>query len=106
MDGVALALAIELEEGEGVAMDEARAGEALFQLGRLGSIARMKWAGTWVARRVVETTRMEVRCMLDTCLVRVVNVCCGFGIEAVVGVGIGVVGGSEMVEGDETLITF
>jgi hypothetical protein len=103
VDGVALALAIELEEGEGVAMDEARAGEAIFQLGRLGSMARMKWAGTWAARRVVETTRMEVKCMLDGGLMRVVDVFCGVDIEAVVGVG---VGGSEMVEGEEMLIAF
>ncbi len=44
--------------------------------------------------------------MLDGGLVRIVNVCCGFDIEAVVGVGVGVVGGSEMVEGDERLIAF
>lgn len=106
MDGVALALAIELEAGEGVAMDEPRAGEAMFQLGRLGSMARMKWAGTWAARRVAETTRMEVRCMLDDDLVRVVDVCSGVDIEAVFGVGVGVVGGSEMVEGEETLVAF
>ena len=84
----------------------ARAGEAMFQLGRLGSMARMKWAGTWAARRVVETTMMEVRCMLDGDLVRVVEVCSGVDIKAVFGVGVGVVGGSEMIEGEETLIAF
>lgn len=51
-----------------------------------------------------------MRCILDGRLVRVVDVCCGFDIEAVVdvgvGVGVGVVGGSEMIEEEDTLIAF
>jgi len=78
-------------------MDEGMAGEArVFQLGMFGSTERMNWAGTWAARRVVETATMEVRCILDGGLWRVVGLYCGFDIEAIVGAGVvGVVGGER-----------
>lgn len=53
----------------GVAVDEATAAEAgVLQLGRFGSMAWTNCAGTWAARRVVETTKMEVSCILDGAL--------------------------------------
>jgi hypothetical protein len=56
------ATATELE-GEGVAMDEGIA--TPLQVGTFGTMERMNWAGTWAARRVVDTTRMDVSCILS-----------------------------------------
>lgn len=73
-------LAIEAEL-EGVAMDE---GTAMpLQVGTLGTIERMNCAGTWDARRVVETTRMEVSCILGGLCGLVVLLYCDFDVEVV-----------------------
>lgn len=56
------ATAIELD-GEAVAMDEGMA--TPLEVGTFGIMERMDWAGTWAASRVVDTTMMEVSCILS-----------------------------------------